>query len=416
MIRAVKFYRVSPKDINEHGELKPDASLLPYYIDSMIGNPNFNPTETYASDDKYNNDTNLYQNRFYNIYDVAKSDDNPDPDYELVPANKRGYSVLAYDKGDRDLLDGFNDPDYNWIKKNSEKVKQLPNKPGHDRPDINRSLLYRKTSDNGPIDKEQKNISKAIFNDKIRKLLSRKDDAYQPVPFIVQADDEDEITLDDVVKGYDAGRDYNEERQLKNIHMKQLPSGIIIPREQHRRKELTAKACECYDGIDKILTSIESLSDKFNAESAYDSIVTFMDNLPPVLYLAMYAPASDKVAKDVYKKAKDLQDYIEKIDFNSFSQDDLETFYSRAYQLVMSLYNFDPNDVMEEIIAHDKETKTPFMFNQNLDVKEFTDKYFNWDDPHNISDYHAKIIRKDFFNDFGHKKTTSNILKGMHRI
>lgn len=208
--KFIKMYNIRKDDVDDKGNVNPDAALYPMYMtqyrDNKTGKP-FSELPPEAIDDKlsdedkpYDNSSNAHPKRTVHIHEAG----NDDSTHIVGPDLKRGYSALAFaNKDKRHGDDYFSD----WHKINREK-------------DIH-SILH--TDASKIMDNKQYGMNYSDTGSDIRSIADTISPGSQykgfyTVPLIIEADDNDVINYNDVIKdNYDPTRDYLPEVQLKRI-------------------------------------------------------------------------------------------------------------------------------------------------------------------------------------------------------
>lgn len=249
--KFIKMYNIRREDVDNKGNVNPDAVLYPMYMtqyrDNKTGKP-FSELPPEAIDDKlsdvdkeYDNSSNAHPKRTVHIHEAG----NDDSTHVVGPDLKRGYSALAFaNKDKRHGDDYFSD----WHKINREK--DIHSVLHTDASKIMDNASYRDAHANA--DQDTGAIVETISPGSHYK-------GFYTVPLIIEADDSDVINYNDVTKdNYDPTRDYLPEVQLKRIIRRS-----IMP------NALTDNNKSAY--IDSIEIYVNTVIDVFNALRDYES-------------------------------------------------------------------------------------------------------------------------------------------------
>jgi len=219
--KFIKMYNIRREDVDNKGNVNPDAALYPMYMTQYRDNKTgkkFSELPPEAIDDKlsdedkpYDNSTNAHPNRTVHVHE-AGNDDNT---HIVGPDLKRGYSALAFaNKDKRHGDDYFSD----WHKINRDK-------------DIH-SILH--TDASKIMDNKQYGMMYSDAGGDIRSIADTISPGshykgFYTVPLIVEADDSDVINYNDVIKdNYDPTRDYLPEVQLKRVIRRSIMPNALV--------------------------------------------------------------------------------------------------------------------------------------------------------------------------------------------
>lgn len=271
-MRAIKWYRVFDDDIDDNGELNPDARLIPYYASLYNWDPYTSPVETYSSEDHYDNSTNVHKGRHFTLYkDADKTKGNTH--FTNKHVTNRGYSAAGYERG-RDRWDNLffkwnhYDPNVSrseleknrnvWAQAGGSKDDYQLNSAVHLSPKARQDFLNEKMHDNAAAieRRDVDSLAHAMYNmgehGKQVPYISEGKSTI-PLPFIIEGDDDDIVSLADVMeRDYDPGRDWLNEVQLKNIRLKRLPSGVLAPNDEHPTSDVLRKVLDSQDKLEKV--------------------------------------------------------------------------------------------------------------------------------------------------------------------
>ena len=466
-MKAIKFYQVKPADINDYGELDPNAELIPQFASLYKYSPGTRK-ETYSSEDIYDNDTNVHPGRHFNIYD-----ENDKLVKENSPVEKRGYSAIGYlrDRNKWDnLFGGWLHVDPSVSQDQFDKYAKnyynnhISSNP-EDTYELNRIKHFSSDVSNDPI-AEQKNLAKALGNGNLKygkRLLDIPGEHTSmktiSLPFIVEGNDDDTVSFDDVInKNYDPGRDYTKEVQLKNIRVKRLPSGLLSVESPESSTDADVNIADAGLFFCSLVESKKFISfhflgnidnDAFNAGdfktayatfdrpykdyTAYELVSSFLDNL------ADFFNTIKSYSDSPYKYADELESYL---------GDELTGCMFQSIQTGDSLFKYflDKHPHKDRDAAYDITVNYILGYISNIDVDglrgycnslksegpyknksgniirannvnwmSFLDNNFSPNDETAISDKYLKHIIKDASDYITHKRNMSTIVNCVSR-
>ena len=466
-MKAIKFYRVKPTDINDYGELDPNAELIPQFASIYKYKPGTRK-ETYSSEDTYDNDTNVHNGRHFNIYD-----ENDKLIKENSPAEKRGYSAIGYlrDRNKWDnLFGGWLHVDPNVSQDKFDKYardyysKPVNLNPGHEY-ELNRVKHYSSDIQHDPISEQGRLINLlSEGNLKFGKRHLNIPEHQKPLktislPFIVEGNDDDIVSFDDVMnKNYDPGRDYASEVQLKNIRVKRLPSGLlsvepskntsdtyvniadaglffcslveyIQPISHHFLGKIDTNAYN----VDDFKTAYAAFGKLYNDYTAYELVDSFLDDL------AEFFNKIKAYSDTPYKYADELMPYLGNeltdcmfqdtltgnsilryfLDKNAF--EDKEVNHDITVNIILGLISDIDIDGLRgycnelKLEGPYKNKSGSIIKVNNVNWRSFLDNNFDPNDNTVISDKHMKHIIRDASDYIRHRNTTSNIVNCVSR-
>ena len=208
--KFIKMYNIRREDVDNKGNVNPDAALYPMYMTQYRDNKTgkkFSELPPEAIDDKlsdedkpYDNSTNVHPKRTVHIHEAG----NDDSTHTVGPDLKRGYSALAFANKDKRHGDDYFS-DWHKIDRDNDVHSILHTDASKIMDNTRYGMLY---SDAGG---DIRSIADTISPGSHYK-------GFYTVPLIVEADDSDVINYNDVIKdNYDPTRDYLPEVQLKRI-------------------------------------------------------------------------------------------------------------------------------------------------------------------------------------------------------
>ena len=207
--KFIKMYNIRKDDIDDKGNINPNAALYPLYMGQYTDNKTgkrFADLSPEDIDDKlsdvdkmYDNSTNSHPDRTVQVLNEAG-----DTIKTVGPDLKRGYSALAFtNKDKRHGDDYFSD----WHKIDHDK-------------DINTTKYTSasKIMDNPQYSRSYADAASDAMSFSTAITPGERHKGFYALPLIVEADDSDVINYNDVIKdNYDPTRDYLPEVQLKRI-------------------------------------------------------------------------------------------------------------------------------------------------------------------------------------------------------
>ena len=352
--KILKLYNVALDDIDDKGNINPDAKLLPLFYKFHDISPD-DVKETLSSEDWYDDKTNVHGDRHFYI-------DLPDGRRLYQPVKHRGYSALSYyTKPDRadSLLN-------NWYYKDTDKDDNYITV--HDKDKMSKDLMSRNTDE----DSLRYWVNKGYLRNKdiIEERKRGHDDEelnYLTLPVVADIDDEDIIRLHDILNNnYDPGRADLNEVQVRHLRNKVVPQGWF---------KLLSK-----DKLDNLIDT--EVKDYFTGNLLY----------PRKFNIAM---------KNLYgwtpQGRDEFFDLVHSIDMSRAKNwDDVADF----------LHNEIANRFKLSKGKHQGENI--FLFDRST-PDTILEKYFPYDSDITVSDKHYKHIIDDLYDDIQNDKTRSNI-------
>lgn len=255
--KFIKMYNIRHDDVDDKGNINPNAALYPMYMGQYIDNKTgkkFISLPPEAIDDKlsdedkpYDNSSNAHPNRVVHVTngagDIIKT---------VGPDLKRGYSVLSFANKDKRHGDDYFS---GWRK--IDRDKDIHSVVHTDASEITDNPHYG--FGHGDAARDAITLASSITPGEGYK-------GFYTLPLIVEADDSDVINFNDVTNdNYDPTRDYLPEVQLKRIIKKS-----VMP------NALTNNAKSAY--IAKVATFAHAVLDKFlemdNYKNEFESLAS----------------------------------------------------------------------------------------------------------------------------------------------
>jgi len=250
--KFIKMYNIRNEDVDDKGNVNPDAALYPMYMGQYIDNrtgKSFLELPPDQIDDKlsdvdreYDNSSNAHPNRTVQIHSLGDKD----PFQTVGPDLKRGYSALAFANKDKrhgdDYFSGWHKIDHD---KDINTVSYTPLDK------IEEHSQYAKHFSSA--DKDAASLAYNIAPGERYK-------GFYTLPLIVEADDSDVINYNDVIKdNYDPTRDYLPEVQLKRIIKKS-----VIPNAMTNNAKMIymSKAVTVLRYLDNLIPVVEDYTQK----------------------------------------------------------------------------------------------------------------------------------------------------------
>jgi hypothetical protein len=208
--KFIKMYNIRREDVDDKGNVNPDAALYPMYMtqyrDNKTGKP-FSELPPEAIDDKlsdedkpYDNSTNAHPKRTVHVHEAG----NDDSTHIVGPDLKRGYSALSFANKDKRHGDDYFS-DWHKIDRDNDVHSILHTDASKIMDNTRYGMLY---SDAGG---DVRSIADTISP-------GSHYSGFHTIPLIIEADDSDVVNYNDVIKdNYDPTRDYLPEVQLKRI-------------------------------------------------------------------------------------------------------------------------------------------------------------------------------------------------------
>lgn len=425
-IQALKLYHISSKDIDENGNINPDARLIPLYY----RNYNIDPATVTErlSDHDIDADSNIHNGRMFDIDDLTEFGLTS---HRHLPVKTRGQSVLGYTSKDN-AKDTYAN---SWRRQSpySKGLVHIKNKNGEE---YDEPVQYAELFDNvkyaaqherhQPFDSSKETIEdwdKRGLEDFYKMILRHEpsyvqnDDGehFYKVPVLITADKADVVNNYDIIKdGYDPGRDFLWDKQLKAYKMKQLPSGIFVP--ESSRKEFK-------QFMDKLESELNEPINDYNIAELSDYLNRSFDTFNRLAHPRSNESHIPGIIDDKYAEAVDrtwnqlmqlhnldsynrfgVGNHRQVGDLASGTNEQLEncinaylnSLYDYYEKSVSDTYN---NSSLLDDTVH-KKIKYP-------DLKDI----FDYDNPLTLSDAQCKQVFMDLSNDRKHE----NILKGLNR-
>lgn len=250
--KFIKLYGIHDSDIDDKGNVNPDAALYPYYDDYEDPKtgmeyhdllPNQIDDKLSDTDREYDNSSNSYPDR---VVHFLGSDDSTIA--EVGPNLKRGYSVLAYSNPEKRHGDDYFDDWHYDVKANKDADVHIAR---HITPDEFDRRVHNSDFSYGTYSTPEGDIG-FITNPK---MFTKEDSIYR-VPLIVEADDNDIINYNDIVKdNYDPTRDYVPEVQLKNIIRKSvMPNTFTTQTQAVAKQNMSSELAILADNLFKYIS------------------------------------------------------------------------------------------------------------------------------------------------------------------
>ena len=472
-MKAIKFYQVKPTDINDYGELDPNAELIPQFASLYRYRPGTRK-ETYSSEDAYDNNTNMHPGRHFNIYDEKG---------KLIKENshveKRGYSAIGYlrDRNKWDnLFGGWLDFDPKVSQDQFDKhardyYSNHTNLNPENKYELHRVNHYIIDDDGWGSDPiaEQESLAEALHDGNLRygKRYLKIPGEHTPLktislPFIVEGNDDDIVSFDDIMnKNYDPGRDYAKEVQLKNIRVKRLPSGLLSVESSEDTSDTDVNIADAglrfctfiknyiqisfhfLDNIDKnaldvgdFKTAYATFDVSYRDYNAYELVNSFLEKLSKFFYtIKSYSDSPYKYADELVAYLGD--ELVGCMHSNGLTGDDYFRYFldknpCKDYKDIEASYNIMVNYILVYISdidldglrdycnrlksARSYKNKSGNIIRVNsVNWMSFLDDNFSPNDNTAISDRHMKHIIKDASDYIKHRRTISDIVNCVSR-
>ena len=407
--KILKLYNVALDDIDNKGNINPDAKLLPFF-NSLYHINHDDVKETLSSEDWYDDKTNVHKDRHFYI-------DLPDGRRLYQPVKHRGYSALSYytkpDRADslfddwhHDKKSGKDDNSIRVYNRDEVMPKGTADKviPGDTAwPNM---VMPGDTAWPSRVKDEDDLFSWVSGATSINKdrLARREEDEnvkydksdelnYMVLPVIADIDDEDIIRLHDVLNNnYDPGRDSLNEVQVKHLRNKVVPQGWLKVLSKDYMDNLIDNGVRGY------------FTGKFEDNpDFYDDFRDF-DNALQGLY------GYDDWGKSKYESFK--RALMSSYELPTEDGEPAPAYLSDKYYDTIA--DFLHNEVAEQFKSRKGNRK--FALNSNL-PRIIRYDYFPYDDNPifnttggvTVSDKHYKQIIDDLYDDVQNDKTRSNI-------
>lgn len=463
-MRAIKVYQVRQDDFDDKGNLKPDSELMPLFAEQYKYKPG-SDIEKHGKEYAYDNSTNKHPGRHYNIYEFNKGYDGPFDAPEAMrlvkgnsPVDSRGASALAWTRGRDNIF-------YDWNHRDNKISKEDFNKLSSDWNKVNKGKGKYELHSIVKGDKKESELEDKI---RIKSFLDRTGRGKVSgvntlrLPFIVEGDEDDIVSLNDVFdKNYDPGRDFKQEVQLKNIRVRTLPNGLVVPddgtygsydRENGLKLEnfanvvLTTFKYICspdkYEFVRSIYNILKNLGSMYdinlddesyrffrlfsiytdNFTQNYDAYVealqkaldkNLLDDRCHDIINKLYEFTSSEPSSDFFRKHEAC---IPKADDTSLRIADMlisgeNKITQEDVSYLVKMLNRAANGGNKFSNGNDKLLQLA----DDPDWDKWLDENFDYNDSMNISDRHMKTVLRDVSSDIKKRRTMSNIISGVSR-
>lgn len=428
-MRAVKVYNVALDDIDDNGEVKPDAELMPLFANFYKYKPGTRD-EVMGQPAEYKG--NVHKNKEYTLVDAKNKP------FFKTKVNKRGFSAIGYNRG-RNTID--NAPPL--LEPMSDNAMRLPNVETIDDEDGGFARIYINENNKFSDTPLLRILSRAGKISNIGNVNSIA------LPFIVSGDEDDFVSLNDILeKGYDPWRDFTNEVQMKNIHVRQLPSGLLVPRTKSKlTKEIQDNIkpslhmlADSFGYMKKELYKIRTiLTDKASASSSgrlsgiinddavtqiISTIKSISQNDMPPLARSILSILPEDVIHDISPKyANNIIHSLDDIATGTFGNtvaiyDKQDVTVGDTRKLDDLIYTY---GVYIRILdygitnGHVKgDVSNSLTLKKDVDWVDFLNKEFSKNDTNNVSDKHMKHIIKDVTNDILSDRSMKNIIGALN--
>jgi hypothetical protein len=245
-------YNIRNEDVDDKGNVNPDAALYPMYMGQYIDNRTGKsfmelPPDQIADklsdvDREYDNSLNAHPNRTVQIHLLGDKD----PFQTVGPDLKRGYSALAFANKDKRHGDDYFS---GWHKIDHDKDMHTATYTPLDKIEENSQYAKHFSS----ADKEAASLAYSITPGELYK-------GFYALPLIIEADDSDVINYNDVIKdNYDPTRDYLPEVQLKRVIKKSVMPNALT---NNKKMVYVSKATNAVRHIDNLIPIVENYAQK----------------------------------------------------------------------------------------------------------------------------------------------------------
>jgi len=259
--KFIKMYNIRRDDVDDKGNVNPDAALYPMYMGQYIDNKTgkkFVDLPPEAIDDKlsdedkpYDNSSNAHPNRTVQIHLLGDKD----PFQTVGPDLKRGYSALSFANKDKRHGDDYFS---GWHKIDHDK-------------DIN-TVSYTpldKIEEHGQYAKHFSSAGKDAASLAYNIAPGERYNGFYTLPLIVEADDSDVINYNDVTKdNYDPTRDYLPEVQLKRIIKKSVMPNALTNNAKMVYMNKAATVLRYFDNLIPVVEDYTQKVSDLNSDSS----------------------------------------------------------------------------------------------------------------------------------------------------
>ena len=461
--KFIKMYNIRNEDVDDKGNVNPDAALYPYYATYTKGDggkryADVSPDEIgerlSSKDFAYDNADNSFPSRTAKLYEWNGDEGGPRKSTQIGPDMKRGFSALAYANKDKRHGDDYLRDDADAWQDWQSPVRYTEHIPLDKVDDVQEYANWHATP-RKDIETMQSNSNWSLAN------IGLQDAGMHTIPLLVTADDSDIVNMNDITgDNYEPMRDYLPEVQLKRIIKHSLLPNTFI-----RKPEASA----AMDAVQAAMETVqEGMVDGKQIEERLEASMASLESRPDSMPRRVAVKSMlGKAASFVEDCAENVSEAVERMERSCTAYSDVfgEKFYvihdsmSRLADLcskagdvpdeepmllgkVMLGLLGDVESLLQGILdsmgsVHDMvagaSDKESFLFNKNV-LKEATrrggafdwydsstysdarmkDVYAGWSDV-TLSDKQLKYIYDDF-SKFKKGATQSNITKGLRGL